>query len=228
MTTRRVVPAPHDVSRGDRCCGWCRGEISATARRDSIYCSKRCRQAAHRFGRGCVARARSVGPLRFAYADPPYPGLARYYRDHPDYAGEVDHGELLSRLQGRGGCVKLPVGRLGVLAIVAWLVALIVGLATSTAAAWATPTSGWQPAVVLLPVWMFLGGVAIGLPSFGLFCLARLLWHLEPLYVKAPKLPVVPRSWGRLSAKDRYAECQREIVRLERELGIELRSEVLP
>jgi mRNA-degrading endonuclease RelE of RelBE toxin-antitoxin system len=43
-------------------------------------------------------------PLRLAYADPPYPGLARrYYRDHPDFAGEVDHGELLSRLQRYDG-----------------------------------------------------------------------------------------------------------------------------
>lgn len=33
--------------------------------------------------------------MRFAYADPPYPGHAkRLYGDHPDYAGEVDHREL--------------------------------------------------------------------------------------------------------------------------------------
>lgn len=39
--------------------------------------------------------------MRFAYADPPYPGRARrYYRDHPDYAGEVDHAALLERLEG--------------------------------------------------------------------------------------------------------------------------------
>ena len=37
--------------------------------------------------------------MRFAYADPPYPGQAkRLYGDHPDYAGEVDHGELVARL----------------------------------------------------------------------------------------------------------------------------------
>jgi hypothetical protein len=37
--------------------------------------------------------------MRFAYADPPYPGQAkRWYRDHPDYAGEVDHAELIGRL----------------------------------------------------------------------------------------------------------------------------------
>lgn len=34
-----------------------------------------------------------------AVADPPYPGCAEKYRDHPDYAGEVDHKRLLERLQ---------------------------------------------------------------------------------------------------------------------------------
>lgn len=38
--------------------------------------------------------------MRFAYADPPYPGMARKrYRDHPDFAGEVDHRELVDRLE---------------------------------------------------------------------------------------------------------------------------------
>lgn len=37
--------------------------------------------------------------MRFAYADPPYPGQAKQYRDHPDYAGEVDHHELIDRLE---------------------------------------------------------------------------------------------------------------------------------
>ena len=36
--------------------------------------------------------------MRFAYADPPYPGCAHMYRDHPDYAGEVDHRALVARL----------------------------------------------------------------------------------------------------------------------------------
>lgn len=37
--------------------------------------------------------------MRFAYADPPYPGQARkHYGDHPDYGGEVDHAKLLERL----------------------------------------------------------------------------------------------------------------------------------
>lgn len=37
--------------------------------------------------------------MRIGYADPPYPGLAHLYRDHPDYAGEVDHATLIARLE---------------------------------------------------------------------------------------------------------------------------------
>jgi hypothetical protein len=37
--------------------------------------------------------------MRIGYADPPYPGLAHYYRGHPDYAGEVDHADLIARLE---------------------------------------------------------------------------------------------------------------------------------
>lgn len=37
--------------------------------------------------------------MRFAYADPPYIGCSkRYYKNHPDFDGEVDHKELLERL----------------------------------------------------------------------------------------------------------------------------------
>lgn len=113
--------------------------------------------------------------------------------------------------------MRVPVGRLGSVAIVAWFAAFLVGIATSTAADWNDPWSSWQPVVVLLPVWLFLGGTFIGVPMYGLFWLARELWHTDPVHVT---LPVVPRSWSRLSARDRYTECQREIVRLERELGI--------
>jgi len=67
-------------------------------------------------------------PLRLAYADPPYPGKAYLYRDHPDYGGEVDHAELIERLAAYDG----------------W------ALSTSAAAlpaysACARPASGWRP-----------------------------------------------------------------------------------
>lgn len=38
--------------------------------------------------------------MRIGYADPPYIGCAHLYRDHPDYAGEVDHAALIARLEG--------------------------------------------------------------------------------------------------------------------------------
>jgi hypothetical protein len=37
--------------------------------------------------------------MKIAYADPPYIGCAHLYRDHPDYAGEVDHVHLIERLE---------------------------------------------------------------------------------------------------------------------------------
>ena len=41
--------------------------------------------------------------MRLAYADPPYPGNAELYADHPDYAGEVDHAELVAQLESFDG-----------------------------------------------------------------------------------------------------------------------------
>lgn len=37
--------------------------------------------------------------MNIAYADPPYPGCSKLYKDHPDYAGEVDHQTLVRRLE---------------------------------------------------------------------------------------------------------------------------------
>jgi hypothetical protein len=37
--------------------------------------------------------------MKIAYADPPYPGCAHLYKNHPDYAGEVDHIDLCRRLE---------------------------------------------------------------------------------------------------------------------------------
>ena len=101
-------PAGGDTSRGPgrtrRVCAWCQGPIPAGARRDAVCCSKRCRQARHRFTRA-VGRAALAGgrPLRLAYADPPYPGKAWLYRGHSDYAGEVDHAALIRRLSTYDG-----------------------------------------------------------------------------------------------------------------------------
>lgn len=90
-----------ELAATGRACAWCEGAIPHGARRDAIYCAKPCRQAAHRFRHGYAPRPPATDrPLRLAYADPPYPGLARrYYADRPDYAGEVDHEELVGRLE---------------------------------------------------------------------------------------------------------------------------------
>lgn len=82
-----------------RDCSWCGEPIPSGARADSLFCGRRCRQASWRF-KGHVGRAvASSSPRRFAYADPPYPGCAaRYYGDHPDFAGEVDHEALVAQL----------------------------------------------------------------------------------------------------------------------------------
>ncbi len=81
-----------------RLCAWCRGGIPETSRVDARHCSTRCRQAAHRASIRRVEFEATDRPLRLAYADPPYPGKAWIYRDHPDFGGEVDHAEALSRL----------------------------------------------------------------------------------------------------------------------------------
>ena len=36
--------------------------------------------------------------MKIGYADPPYIGCAHLYKDHPDFAGEVDHPRLIERL----------------------------------------------------------------------------------------------------------------------------------
>ena len=39
--------------------------------------------------------------MKFAYADPPYPGQAkRWYGNHRDYDGEVDYAHLIDRIMG--------------------------------------------------------------------------------------------------------------------------------
>jgi len=110
--SRSPAPATRDASRRaaalevGRVCGWCEGPIPVKARRDAVYCGVVCRKRAHRFRRavpsgsaGRVVRDRAAtrpaGPMRFAYADPPYPGKAGYYVERQ----EVDHRALIARLE---------------------------------------------------------------------------------------------------------------------------------
>ena len=229
--TRRLQPAP---------CGWCEGPVYAS-RVDARYCSKVCRQAAHRAG---VARAESSDgrSLRLAYADPPYPGLSRrYYEGHPDYAGEVDHRELLSRLQAFDGWALSTSVR--ALPIVLALCAVLDLEERVRVAAWIRGPRphqsgrllvGWEP-VVYVParpperqtVDVLVGpvprprptlpGSVIGMkpPAFcsWMFGLlgARLGDSLEDLY---PGSGIVGRSWELYQGRDpsRVAGAQLELL----------------
>lgn len=103
-----MTPASRDTTRTTAAteCDWCHGPLLASVRSDAIICSKRCRQAHNRWkhGVGQPPPGRADHPMRLAYADPPYPGLARrYFRNHPDFRGEVDHAKLVEHLTGFDG-----------------------------------------------------------------------------------------------------------------------------
>lgn len=122
MTTGEQT-SPVDVRR---LCAWCRGPIPAAARRDALTCSKSCRQARHRFTRGVGQVLHDGSPVvagngrRLAYADPPYPGKSRrYYGDHPDYAGEVDHAALIASLSAEYDAWALSTSAVALPAVLA-------------------------------------------------------------------------------------------------------------
>lgn len=67
--------------------------------------------------------AERSGRCRIGYADPPYPGQAkRHYGDHPDYAGEVDHRELIRRLRDEydGWCLHTSTPALREILALVW------------------------------------------------------------------------------------------------------------
>jgi hypothetical protein len=122
------------------------------SRVDARYCSTRCRQAAHRAGIRRAGLEMTAAPLRLAYADPPYPGKSRLYRDQASYGGEVDHDELLSRLASYDGWA-LSTSAQALPAVLAAAVAR--GLEVRVAAwmrgvrphATARLLNGWEPVV---------------------------------------------------------------------------------
>lgn len=77
---------------GWKLCEWCDSPMPGK-RSHARTCSQSCRQALHRF-RVAPAGANASTPLRFAYADPAYPGLAEKYYEQK----EVDHAKLCRSL----------------------------------------------------------------------------------------------------------------------------------
>lgn len=93
--------------------------------------------------------------MRIGYADPPYPGCAHLYKDHPDYAGEVDHKALIERLRSDYDAWVLHTS--------ASALASIIALCPRTAriGAWVKPFASWKRGVYPAYAWepvIFDGG----------------------------------------------------------------------
>jgi hypothetical protein len=174
-----------------RACAWCSGPLPAGCRSDTITCSKRCRQARHRFNRGVgSAPDRLAGaPRRLAYADPPYPGLSRrYYSEHLDFAGEVDHAELIRRLSIEYDAWALSTSAAALRDI------LLLCPSGVRVAAWVrgerpnaqatVPLSSWEPVI--------LGGALGRLPStrdsYELRRVDSLVYHSRPRLTEAGRV----------------------------------------
>lgn len=103
--------------------------------------------------------------MNIGYADPPYPGCAHLYRDHPDFAGEVDHATLIERLQSEFDGWVLHTSA------TSDAIALLAPLVLGTGArwmAWTKPFAAFKKNVSVAYAW-------------------------EPVIVKAARKPVVSK-----------------------------------
>ena len=144
---RHVIDDAAGMLRPGRECAWCGNEIDPAARRDALTCSKRCRQAKARF-RVAPAGSTASTPLRFAYADPPYPGMARKYYG----TEEVDHVELIEGLLRRfpdGWALSTAASTLQeVLAICPACVRVASWVKGARQGVAYRPRSAWEPLIV--------------------------------------------------------------------------------
>ena len=103
--------------------------------------------------------------MRIGYADPPYIGCAHLYRDHPDFGGEVDHAQLVDRLQSEfDGWVLHAAATPASIAVLAPLV-------EKTGARWMAWVKGFAA---------FKANVSVA-------------YAYEPVIVKAARKPVVSK-----------------------------------
>ena len=94
--------------------------------------------------------------MRFAYADPPYVGYAKYYKDHEDFDGEAAHAKLINTLvqdfpDGWALSCHSPSLK-DILAMCPDGVRVL---------AWVKPFASWKPSVRLAYTWepvVFFGG----------------------------------------------------------------------
>lgn len=103
--------------------------------------------------------------MKIGYADPPYIGCAHLYKDHPDYAGEVDHVALVERLEAEFDGYVLHAG------------------AHNTSEAILAPMAerhGWRKGVWVKQFAAFKRNVPVA-------------YAWEPVYIKAARKPVVSK-----------------------------------
>ena len=115
--------------------------------------------------------------MRLGYADPPYIGQSkRHYGEHPDYAGEVDHYQLLDRLNSEFDGWVLHMSSPSIPAIAECLYPL--GIEGVRWMAWVKPFAAFKRNVPVAYAW-------------------------EPVLVKAARKPIVS---GRCVMRDYFAE----------------------
>jgi hypothetical protein len=104
--------------------------------------------------------------MKLAYADPPYIGCAHLYSKQPEHTGEIDHVELIERLEsGFDGWILHASATPKSMAVLAPLVEKIEG---TRWAAWVKPFAAFKPNVPVAYAW-------------------------EPAIVKAARKPVVSK-----------------------------------
>lgn len=104
--------------------------------------------------------------MKIAYADPPYPGCAHLYKDHPDYAGEVDHERLLQSLDLDFDGFILHTSSVALDEVLAMARRLAVRLDDCRIMAWVKPFAAFKRNISVAYAW-------------------------EPVIVKAARKPVV-------------------------------------
>jgi hypothetical protein len=133
--------------------------------------------------------------MKIGYADPPYPGQSHLYRNHPDYAGEVDHAELLAGLDATydGWVLHTSSPALsGVLALAA-----AQGIAGFRIMAWVKPFAAFKRNVSVAYAW-------------------------EPVLIKPARKPIVSgrlvmRDWVE-AEPDVLPDCVKQSITLKRGL----------
>lgn len=115
--------------------------------------------------------------MKIGFADPLYPGQsAKHYADHPDYAGEVDHEELLLRLDSEYDGWILHTSSVALGAILA--ITQYHSIVDFRVMAWVKPFAAFKANVPVAYAW-------------------------EPVLVKAARKPAVS---DRLTLRDYVAE----------------------